>query len=508
MRVACLDLPAFPLQLVWRQEPAWRALPVVVIDHDRPSGEVLWACERARQAGVLAGQRYAYALTLCPGLRARMVAPAQITAAIDELRGVLHRFSPRVEPGGPGTFWLDGDGLARVFREASDHDGQAGGAWGKLIAHALAGLGYRGAVVVGFSRFASYAIARAQRSAAVAVSVLRTAGDERAQASAVALARLDLALRDALAKLGVTTVGELVRLPAGGLLERFGREAHHLHQLAAGEAWDPVVAVAAPQADDERVVLDDDEVDIARMLFFATPAIERQLARLARRGRALTALHVELALKHAVGRIDLRVDTLQPAEPTLDGALLIRLLHLRLTGVPPEAPINALRVWCDDAPATGDQLALFKHKPRRDLAAVEQTVARLRAELGDDAVVRPVVRDAHLPEARLSWERVHRVVAARPTRCPVRPRIRRIFARPRRLPLQVRGKRDDGWLLAGLEQGAVTRIRGPYIVSGGWWSGAGEVSREYHFADLKNGNRLWVFFDRRRRRWFWHGTFD
>src|SRR5512138_244642 len=104
MRVACLDLPAFPLQLVWRQEPAWREHPVVVIDSDRPQGEVLWACERARGAGVLAGQRYAHALSLCSGLRARVVPAEQIEEAITELRAVLHRFSPRVEPGETGTF--------------------------------------------------------------------------------------------------------------------------------------------------------------------------------------------------------------------------------------------------------------------------------------------------------------------------------------------------------------------------------------------------------------------
>jgi len=54
-RIACLDLPAFPLQLVWRDEPAWRAHPVVVVDEDRPQGVVRWACESARACGVLAG---------------------------------------------------------------------------------------------------------------------------------------------------------------------------------------------------------------------------------------------------------------------------------------------------------------------------------------------------------------------------------------------------------------------------------------------------------------------
>src|SRR4029079_16564173 len=134
MRVACLDLPAFPLQLVWRQAPAWRALPVVVVENDRPQGEVLWACERARAMGVLAGQRYAYALSLCGGLRARVVPGEQIAEAITELRAVLHRFSPCVEPGEPGTFWLDGAGLDRVF---PDERGTRGRAWSIAITRAV-----------------------------------------------------------------------------------------------------------------------------------------------------------------------------------------------------------------------------------------------------------------------------------------------------------------------------------------------------------------------------------
>ncbi|HEX7840938.1 MAG TPA: hypothetical protein VF469_25850, partial [Kofleriaceae bacterium] len=179
MRVACLDLPGFPLQLVWRQEPAWRTEPVVVIDSDRPQGEVLWACERARAAGVLAGHRYTYALSLCSGLRARVVPDEQLTEAITELRAVLHRLSPRVEPGEPGTFWLDGEGLGWVFPDGA---GPHGRAWGDAIAAAVTELGYRGAIVVGFSRFATSAIARATR---LGIVVLGSDADERAAAAAV-----------------------------------------------------------------------------------------------------------------------------------------------------------------------------------------------------------------------------------------------------------------------------------------------------------------------------------
>jgi protein ImuB len=184
----------------------------------------------------------------------------------------------------------------------------------------------------------------------------------------------------------------------------------------------------------------------------------------------------------------------------------MRLVHLRLTGMPPLAPVNAVRVWADEIAATREQLTLFASRPRRDLRAADEALARLRAELGDDAVVRAVLRDGHLPEASFGWERLERVVAAAPHPPLVRPLIRRLRTRPLQLPPQARQVRDDGWLLSGLEHGAVVRIVGPYVTSGGWWTG--ELHREYHFAELRRGDTLWVYYDRNRRRWFSHGSVE
>jgi protein ImuB len=514
MNVACLDLPALPLQLVWRKEPELRSHAVVVIDEDRPQGAVLWACERARAAGVLPGQRYAHALSLHRGLRARVVPIDVIEAAIVELRAALHALSPNVEPGDPGVFWLDGQGLERIFPDERTQRGGVlnpalpharGQAWAMAIQRTTVALGFTGAVVVGYSRFATYAIARATRTG---VTVLRSDVDERAAAAAVPLARLDIdpKLRDSLARLGVTTLGQMIRLPGGGVLERFGREAFRLYQLAAGERWDPLVPQPPPEAPDEHVILDDDETDIERLVFFLKGALDRLLERLAARGRALTALHVELTLRHAVGDTELRAECIKPATPTLDARSLTRLLHLRLTGSPPSSPVHAARVWADDVAATREQLAMFAAKPRRDLRAANEALARVRAELGDDAVVRAVLREGHLPEASFGWERLSHVVPAQPTPVRIRPLVRRVFARPQLLPPQSRQVRDDGWLLSGLEHGAVVRILGPYVVSGGWWQQ--ELHREYHYAELRRGDCLWVYYDRNRRRWFCQGAVE
>lgn len=517
--VACLDLPAFPLQLAWKDEPVLRSQPVVVIDEDRPQGLVLWACERARASAVLPGQRYAHALGLHRGLRARVVPPARIEAAIVELREALHALSPSVEPNDePGTFWLDGDGLERIPFDPGDSKANiakaskqlaahanAATSWGLAIQRTITKLGFAGAVVVGFSRFATFAIARATKTG---ITVLRNDADERAAAAAVPLARLDLdpSLRDSFARLGVTRLGEMVRLPGGGILERFGKEAHRMYQLAAGERWDPIVPLAPPEAPDERIVLDDDVEDSEQLVFVLRPAIERLLERLAAKGRALTALHVELVLRHAVGNTELRAECIKPAAPTLDGRALLRLVHLRVTGAPPAAPINAARIWADDVAATREQLTMFAQRPRRDLRLANEALAAVRAELGDDAVVHAVLREGHLPEATFYWEPITTVPAAQPQPKLVKPLVRRMHTKPQMLPPQARQVRDDGWLLSGLEHGAVTRIVGPYVVSGGWW--AHEQYREYHFAELRRGDCLWVYFDRNRRRWFCQGAVE
>ena len=80
-----------------------------------------------------------------------------------------------------------------------------------------------------------------------------------------------------------------------------------------------------------------------------------------------------------------------------------------------------------------------------------------------------------------------------------------IFKRPTALPCRERHE-PDGWLISGFQRGPAIRLRGPYVVSGGWW--AREVHREYHFVETERGDLLWVYYDRRRRQWFLHGQVE
>src|SRR5262245_16722403 len=155
-RLACVDLPVFPLQLLLRRHPDWVNHPVTVVAEDKPQGLVLWVNEKAREQGVLPGMRYAAAFSLAATLRAGEVSPAEIEKAVTDLTRRLLRFTPEVEPSRqePGVFWLNGSGLQRLYASPKK--------WATAIDQDLGAQGFSLNLVVGFTRFGSYAVAKAK----------------------------------------------------------------------------------------------------------------------------------------------------------------------------------------------------------------------------------------------------------------------------------------------------------------------------------------------------------
>jgi protein ImuB len=47
---------------------------------------------------------------------------------------------------------------------------------------------------------------------------------------------------------------------------------------------------------------------------------------------------------------------------------------------------------------------------------------------------------------------------------------------------------------------------GPERIESGWWDGKG-VARDYYVASRSHGAKLWVFQERRSKRWYLHGMF-
>jgi len=269
------------------------------------------------------------------------------------------------------------------------------------------------------------------------------------------------------------------------------------------------------------VVLDYPESDAVRLLFLIKSPVQSLLARLGKRREALGALHLRLLQEGGAPR----ETVVKPAAPSRDIALILDLVRLRLESLRLEAGATEIELLAQGEPRELEQLSLFPERPKRDLAAGNRALARVRAEFGEAAVVRARLREAHLPEGGFAWERLERMAAPVQPRLPAAPPgagrlVRRLFSRPRPLaaPAEI-GAVSPGALHPGALyslgralaaqagfQGPLVRLHGPYPISGGWWTTA--QHRDYYFAESERGEVYWIYRDRPRRRWFLQGRVE
>jgi protein ImuB len=501
-RLACVDLAAFPLQLLLQAEPTWARLPAAVVDDDKPQGLVLYANTRARRLGVRPGQRYATAVAMASDLQAGTVSPLQIERHIRSLADRLRRYSPHVEPSAdtPGVFWLDAQGLNRLY--PSLHS------WAQAVRLDLQRAGMRATVAVGFTRFGAYALAKFHQG----TTVCEDAAEERAAVQRVPLACVDLDpdVRERLLALGIRTIGEFLRLPVDGIRQRFGAATDLLYQLAAGHRWAPLVPVPADEPQERLAHFDAPEVRADRLIFIVKRLLDSLLAALIHRAHAV----VELVLWMKLDDRSARTERVQPAASTLDAAQLLVLVRLRLDALRLPAGVVTLRLTAATCPATSEQRRLFPHYARRDPELADQALARLRAEFGEQSVVHARLDHGHLPSAQFAWEPLaHAPLRASPAVVTMRPLVRRIFAQPREVGADFARLAPGSRLQASGTANVLAEARsqkpeavGPYILAGGWWNGG--VRRDYYFVPAENGNLWWVFFDHRRQRFFLQGCVE
>ena len=604
-RLACVDVPALPLQILLRRHPEWRQEPVAVVTEDKVRARVCWANRRAVALGVRPGMRQAAAAACCPALRIGHVRASETEREVHRLAERLHRWSPQVESasspvwcpgngashrerrgarltrresggipsvfrpirnaeqsgqpgciagrmprdfrdttptlqlsgcGAAGTFWLRASGLTGLFGPLSD--------WIEALSKDLRSDGFRVSIAVGFTRFNSFAAARAT----FGLQIFESPAEERTAALRAPLVRFGLPEKTlaGLEKLGISSLRDLLRLAAEGrsgrgLANRFGKEVLELHRLGS-ESSTPVSETFRQEMPVEhRISFEPPETDIERLIFHAKRLLDQILADLGKQGLAVVELAYEVACEDAPSISG----SVRPALPTEDGVKLLSLLRLRFGTISPEnrtTPGQRVLQRPSRSPAeepgrrilglvlralggiyAAEQPGLYQRPgealstgPRR----ASEALAQIQAEFGEDSLVRLETRDAHLPRGRYRCRpispgeaTVRNLSGKRPPRDFFETRtprlIRRIYDQPLILPHRGSGE-PEGWLLRGPGHGPVQSFTGPFRVSGGWWrllSGR-PVSRDYFFVRLKRGDVCWVFFDRERRSWFLEGRVE
>jgi protein ImuB len=306
-----------------------------------------------------------------------------------------------------------------------------------------------------------------------------------------------------LSSMGVTTLGELLRLPRAGLARRIGPD--HLRQLdrLTGLRPDPRAAIAAAERFAERIDPDHETTDRERLLRALASALTRLEEFLRERQRGIVALRLTLHYRHAQPQACI----LRCVAPEYRAARFAALLAARLEALSLPGPVQRMQL------AAG-HLRRFVAVPHElwrpgeqggSAAAAEapEFLQLLMARLGEQAVYGLDYVDEHRPERqyRSMWPA-----------CSAPQQQSGGAARPLGLmaPPQLLETVCDtaGHVLRLLHAGRdLQLLRGPERIESGWWDG-GDVARDYYIACAADGARWWIFREcNAPRRWFVHGCF-
>lgn len=488
----CIYLPALPLEALDKPQ---RSTARAVFAEEQGIRRVMLANEKATAAGIRVGLSVNAALSLLPGLQLEMRDMNEENRALKRLACWAEQFTSFVCIESTTTLLLEIAGSLRLFEGIA--------ALRRRIARGCDEQGFTAQLAIAPTPLASRWFARAGREVCIDDTV-----HLNRPLSALPLHCLDWpdAVIESLGGMGITCVGDCLRLPRAGFARRFG--ATHLLQLdrALGRLPDPRVSYRSAERFCALQDLDEEQDDRELLLQVCRQLLHKLEQFLLSRQMQVQRVqfsffHLRAATTHRVLR---SVQAGRSAEHWFE---LLAIQFDRM--VLPEAVISIrLRAEVGQLSSTATGRLLFDASTKPRDGSIACLVERLNARMGD-ACVRGVATVAeHRPQ--YAWHPVS-VSDATPRRTvamtcdneqPLSLKLRRplwMLKEPERLAS------EDS---RPLYQGALTLLDGPERLESGWWDEDG-IARDYFIALAVNGVHLWIYQDRSEKKvsWYLHGIF-
>ena len=438
--------------------------------------------------------------------------PEVDAAALTALADWCARFSPAVAIDAPDGLYLDITGVAHLW---GDEAALAADLTARLARN---GIPARTAVAGGPG--AAWALAHFAAAGVIATPAIVTQDGEAERLFPLPTPALRLALAEAaqIARLGLSTIGDLAALPRGQITRRFGpgvvlrldqalgRTREALTYRRPPNPWFARLAFAEPISAPE---------DLARA---AADIAGRLCARLEAQDQG--ARRFELCF-HRLDGVTQRL-CVGLALPGRGAATIARLFAPKLETVDPGFGIEVVTLAAERVqPLTTRQERLDEDRDVAPEEGLAPLIDRLTNRLGEAAVWRAEAYPSHDPE---------RAVRRSPPLSPPppssegggwdpdRPRPLRLLRRPE--PIEVTALVPDDPPVSFRWRGAPHRIRraeGPERLAEEWWrrpfeDAAPGRARDYYRVEDEAGGRFWLFRDGLyeagvQPRWWLHGLF-
>ncbi len=472
-----IRVPDYPLAVALRGHAYAGDVPLLVADRfDR--GRVIALDDRARSCGARVGQTVTQAAAVAARARVAVHDAPAATALWNDMLDALDAVTPLVEDVREGIAFLDMRGIAGDAEQ-----------WFARVHGALDRFGVPLVTGLGPNRFCAYAAGwigdrtcidgdASERLAPLPLDVLDLDGDARA--------RLHL--------LGVTTLGELARLPHGPFVRRFGRPAARWHEWARGIDRTPFLPRGHAVTIEASMFGEGAAESEEAVLFAIRVLLARICSDLERCGRRASVLELTVELENA------RTETVEIllAAATASERDMLDVVRAKLEGLAFDAPLCGLRMRALRLEEGGEALPLVRND-EIDPQNVAVVLARLEAMLGEP-VRRARACAAHPLEERFTYEPFTvsmlggENTAADPH--PV-PQLRLLEVKE----IDVRLARGEPSIVDGRN---VVTCTGPWRINDGWFSAP--VERDEYDVVLNDGNAYRIYHQ--GTHWYLRGAYD
>ena len=411
--------------------------------------------------------------------------------ALESLALCAQRFTPRVSLVSPDGLVLEVRGSLHLFNGVEGLS--------SALASECTSLGLKSRVALAPTPLAALVAARVGRPQPFVVTDLTRLVGQLMPLPLAAL-RWPQETLERLARMGVRTVGQVLRLPRAGFARRFGTDSLAMLDRLTGRSPDPSERFQARERFRRRRELNYELENHAAILGALAPLLE-ELGKFLQ-ARQWGVMKLECLLRHR--RAEPTRCVLRLASPVADVERLTALLGERLNVLTLPEPVRACELRSSSlVPRMLSSNSVWQpgeYGGGVGAGRAEELIERLRARLGPEAVYGLRLLAGHRPEN--AWGvREPVAVGSRSALAPsdrTAPRPLWLLPSPRLLP----------------ERDGLPRRRGPLRLLGeaerietGWWDG-GDIARDYFTAVDLHGVRLWVFRERGApHRWFLHGVF-
>jgi len=471
-----VHLPDLPLAIFLR---GCRVPEPVAVSHGQGREQhVLIANRAAMRQGVRPGMRVSAAQALVQGLRVQAQDARAERVALEHLAAWCGQFTSLVSLAPPQALLLEVQGSLTLF----------GGLEALLerLRRGLVGLGYRARLALAPTPLAATWLARADGEARITMNAALAGALSRLPLSDIDLAEAQLQM---LRRMGIRTVGDILRLPRAGLARRFDKDLVLALDRAFGSAPDPRAPYVAPAIFEAALALPG-QIDSAEGLLFPLNRLIQELCGVLTARMAGVAT-LTLKLRHpkaTTTRVELGL-----VAATRDARHLTELFREHLARVTLPEPVEEMTL----AAAQMMPLALvhqdFFAPKRATMQAKAELIERLRSRLGIEAVqgIRPIAE--HRPE--LAWRYTEPGESGATVDTGERP----LWLFPEPVAIEIRDGRP--WLGEELMfEGSRERIES------GWWDGR-DITRDYFIARNHRGERFWIYRELATQCWWLHGIF-